>query len=113
MSPNDLWATVYQHLGIDPEDSFDDFQGRPMPILPFGDPSAVARTQALNDAYTTLADPARRRAHDLELTRDTSPPPVRRRAPDIVLAVTPAELIRGGQIPEAAGLASHLRLEAA
>jgi hypothetical protein len=38
LSPNDLWATVYQHLGIDPEDSFDDFQGRPMPILPFGDP---------------------------------------------------------------------------
>lgn len=67
------------------------------PDLHPGDPSAVARTQALNAAYTTLADPARRRAHDLELTRDTSPPPVRRRAPDIVLAVTPAELIRGGR----------------
>lgn len=38
MSPNDLWATVYQHLGINPNDSFDDFQGRPMPILPFGEP---------------------------------------------------------------------------
>jgi hypothetical protein len=38
LSPNDLWATVYQHLGIDPEDTFPDFQGRPMPILPFGDP---------------------------------------------------------------------------
>jgi len=38
MSPNDLWATVYQHLGINYNDSFDDFQGRPMPILPFGDP---------------------------------------------------------------------------
>jgi hypothetical protein len=29
---------VYQHLGINPDDTFDDFQGRPMPILPFGDP---------------------------------------------------------------------------
>ena len=38
MSPNDLWATVYTHLGINYEDSFDDFQGRPMPILPFGEP---------------------------------------------------------------------------
>jgi hypothetical protein len=38
MSPNDLWATIYSHLGIDYEDSFDDLQGRPMPILPFGEP---------------------------------------------------------------------------
>ncbi len=38
MSPNDLWATIYQHLGINYDDSFNDFQGRPMPILPFGDP---------------------------------------------------------------------------
>ncbi len=36
-SPNDLWATVYQHLGIDHTRSFTDHQGRPMPILPFGD----------------------------------------------------------------------------
>ena len=40
LSPNDLWATVYQHLGINYNDSFDDLQGRPMPILPFGDPIA-------------------------------------------------------------------------
>ena len=40
LSPNDLWATVYQHLGIDYDDSFDDLQGRPMPILPFGGPIA-------------------------------------------------------------------------
>ncbi|MCB1207971.1 MAG: DUF1501 domain-containing protein [Verrucomicrobiales bacterium] len=40
LSPNDLWATIYQHLGINYNDSFDDFQGRPMPILPFGDPIA-------------------------------------------------------------------------
>lgn len=38
LTPNDLWATVYQHLGIDPERSFPDYQGRPMPILPFGKP---------------------------------------------------------------------------
>ena len=38
MSPNDLWATIYTHLGIDYDESFDDFQGRPMPILPFGSP---------------------------------------------------------------------------
>ncbi len=37
-SPNDLWATVYRHLGIDYDDSFPDHQGRPMPILPFGSP---------------------------------------------------------------------------
>ena len=38
MSPNNLWATVYKHLGIDYNDAIPDFQGRPNPILPFGDP---------------------------------------------------------------------------
>lgn len=38
LSPNDLWATVYRHLGIDFEDSIPDLSGRPMPILPFGQP---------------------------------------------------------------------------
>jgi len=38
LSPNDLWATVYRHLGIDYDDSYPDHQGRPMPILPFGSP---------------------------------------------------------------------------
>jgi len=38
MSPNDLWATVYRHIGIDYEEAFPDFQGRPNPILPFGEP---------------------------------------------------------------------------
>lgn len=38
MTPNDLWATVYQHLRIDSERTFPDYQGRPMPILPFGKP---------------------------------------------------------------------------
>lgn len=38
LSPNDLWATVYRHLGIDPDAAFPDYNGRPMPILPFGKP---------------------------------------------------------------------------
>lgn len=38
LTPNDLWATVYRHLGINYELSFPDFAGRPMPILPFGEP---------------------------------------------------------------------------
>lgn len=40
LSPNDLWATVYRHLGINYELSFPDHSGRPMPILPFGKPIA-------------------------------------------------------------------------
>ncbi len=38
LSPNDLWATMYRHLGIDPTHEFLDGRGRPMPILPFGEP---------------------------------------------------------------------------
>ncbi len=38
LSPNDLWATVYRHLGIDASESILDLAGRPMPILPFGKP---------------------------------------------------------------------------
>jgi hypothetical protein len=37
LTPNDLWATVYQHLGIDWQQSILDHTGRPMPILPFGE----------------------------------------------------------------------------
>lgn len=40
LTPNDLWATVYRHLGIDINASFPDLSGRPMPILPFGEPIA-------------------------------------------------------------------------
>ncbi|MBL9093304.1 MAG: DUF1501 domain-containing protein [Planctomycetaceae bacterium] len=36
LTPNDLWATVLQHLGIDSEHAYPDHNGRPMPILPFG-----------------------------------------------------------------------------
>lgn len=40
LTPNDLWATVYRHLGIDYDTAFPDFSGRPMPILPYGEPIA-------------------------------------------------------------------------
>lgn len=38
LTPNDLWATVYRHLGIDYHRAFPDHRGRPMPILPYGEP---------------------------------------------------------------------------
>ena len=38
LTPNDLWATVFRHLGIDPETTFPDPTGRPMAILPYGEP---------------------------------------------------------------------------
>jgi hypothetical protein len=38
LTPNDLWATVFNHLGININHSFPDLSGRPMPILPFGEP---------------------------------------------------------------------------
>ena len=38
MTPNDLWATVYRHLGVDFSRSFLDHSGRPMPMLPYGEP---------------------------------------------------------------------------
>lgn len=38
LTPNDLWATVYRHLGIDTEHAFPDYTGRPMPILASGAP---------------------------------------------------------------------------
>ncbi|MCY2966883.1 MAG: DUF1501 domain-containing protein [Planctomycetota bacterium] len=40
LTPNDLWATIYRHLGIDAERAFPDYRGRPMPILPYGKPIA-------------------------------------------------------------------------
>jgi hypothetical protein len=39
LTPNDLWATMFRHLGIDyAHTSFLNHTGRPMPILPFGSP---------------------------------------------------------------------------
>jgi hypothetical protein len=37
-SPQDLLATIYRHLGINPADSIVDLQGRPIPILGTGEP---------------------------------------------------------------------------
>ncbi len=39
LTPNDLWATMFAHLGIDYRNiAFPDHRGRPMPILPYGEP---------------------------------------------------------------------------
>ena len=38
LTPNDLWATVYKHLGIDQHASITDYSGRPQHLLPFGKP---------------------------------------------------------------------------
>ena len=39
LTPNDLWATMFDHLGIDPHHTtFPDHNGRPMPLLDGGDP---------------------------------------------------------------------------
>lgn len=37
LTPNDLWATMFRHLGIDIHHTFPDHAGRPMPILPYGE----------------------------------------------------------------------------
>jgi hypothetical protein len=38
LTPNDFWATIYRHLGINTAHEYPDYSGRPMPILPFGSP---------------------------------------------------------------------------
>jgi len=40
VTPQDLLATMYRHLGIDPSHSLYDHSGRPIPILPEGTPIA-------------------------------------------------------------------------
>ena len=40
LRPTDFLATVYAHLGIDTKQEFRDFTGRPLPILPDGEPIA-------------------------------------------------------------------------
>jgi hypothetical protein len=37
LRPQDLLATIYRHLGIDPRHEFTDFSGRPVPILSQGE----------------------------------------------------------------------------
>jgi hypothetical protein len=38
LTPNDLWATVYRHLGIDRHAYIPDHTGRPQHLLPYGEP---------------------------------------------------------------------------
>ena len=38
LRPQDVLATLYRHLGIDTHKAYFDFSGRPVPVLPFGDP---------------------------------------------------------------------------
>lgn len=38
LTPQDLMATIYRHLGIDASLSFPDFRGRPVPLLHHGEP---------------------------------------------------------------------------
>ena len=38
LTPKDLLATIYRHLGIDQRAEFRDLSGRPIPILPEGEP---------------------------------------------------------------------------
>jgi hypothetical protein len=37
-SPQDVLATIYRHLGVDPHKHYLDHSGRPFPTLPFGKP---------------------------------------------------------------------------
>jgi hypothetical protein len=38
LTPNDMWATVYRHLGINQEATINDPSGRPMHLLEAGEP---------------------------------------------------------------------------
>jgi hypothetical protein len=38
LAPQDLLATMYRHLGIDPKATLNDFSGRPVDVLPLGEP---------------------------------------------------------------------------
>ena len=38
LTPQDLLATVYRHLGVDTEQTYRNFAGRPVPILFSGSP---------------------------------------------------------------------------
>ena len=38
VKPQDILATIYRFLGIDPRHEFTNFAGRPLPILPHGEP---------------------------------------------------------------------------
>ena len=56
LTPNDLWATVFRHLGIDYNGtSFLDGTGRPMPMLPYGevDRRAGVRTAHIRECWAS------------------------------------------------------------
>jgi hypothetical protein len=38
IGPSDLLATLYRHLGIDPREQLVNLQGRPIALLPDGEP---------------------------------------------------------------------------
>ncbi len=38
VQPQDILATMYRHLGVDTTEQYEDFAGRPHPVLPFGEP---------------------------------------------------------------------------
>ena len=38
LRPQDLLATIYRFMGVDIRREFHNFSGRPIPILPFGEP---------------------------------------------------------------------------
>lgn len=38
LTPQDLLATIYRHLGVNHRHEFHDFSGRPIPVLPDGEP---------------------------------------------------------------------------
>lgn len=38
LAPQDLLATIYRHLGINPKATLNDFSGRPVEVLPVGEP---------------------------------------------------------------------------
>lgn len=40
LTPQDMMATIYRHLGIDTQQMIKDFTGRPLVILPDGKPIA-------------------------------------------------------------------------
>jgi hypothetical protein len=50
LTPNDLWATMLRHLNIDPQHAFLDHHGRPMPILPYGEPIRELASRGIRKA---------------------------------------------------------------
>lgn len=74
--PTNYYATLGLHLKCTPDqirDAYRILAKRFHPDLNPGSISAVRKTQELNEAYETLSDPARRRAHDESLAAGEQP----------------------------------------